>query len=294
MMRRAKQLGVGFVLAAVIVCAGGCSWFPRLELASHEQPAEVTDSLVAPGTLEGETSAGENESAQIASSDSIALAVQFDVLRVDLPVERVRHSLKIWNHLDESLGDPVQTALLARNGFRIGVGERSVWSAIRTIFEENGARSTRATYTVQDGRELMIPLGDVNEGDTYFVHGRGGQLKGGAFDAGTKFLAVDCAPRADDPTILSMTVTPRTRDHKGRMKYVEHGGQIMSVQDQEGLVFSELAAPVSLAPGQFLVIGGSAEAESGYLLGSWWLNTTLDAQAYEIVLCVSAKTVRVR
>jgi len=202
----------------------------------------------------------------------MALAVQFDVLRVDLPVDRIRHSLKIWNHIEESLGDPVQTALLARNGFRVGVGQRSAWSAVRTIFEENGARCTRAAHTVQDGRELMIPLGYVADGDTYFVHRRGG----------------------NDPSILDVIVTPRSRQHRAQMKYVERGGQIVSVQDQEGMVFGELASAAALAPDQFLVIGTSAEAGGGYLLGSWWLSTRMDARDYEIVLCISARTVRAR
>ena len=55
----------------------------------------------------------------------------------------------------------------------------------------------------------------------------------------------------------------------------------------------ELSVEVAVRSGEFLVICGSVQADSGFLLGSWWLTSTLDLEQYETVLFVSAQPKRI-
>lgn len=279
---------VGLLGAAIAV--SGCSWFNALGFrwggSEGSQPIP-RDALAAPGAVPPPiTEVGDDE------TGPVVLAMHFDVLRVDLPVGEIRHSLKVWNHLEESIGDPGQTALLARNGLRIGVGDESAWPAMRLVFEGNDARSTRAAHIASDGLGLVVPLGDTEDGATYFLHRRSGELQGGAFGAGRMILLVDYEADANDPSRVRLTITPEFREHKSRTRIVQQGGEIVTVHDQEGVVFHELAAAVTVEPGQFVVVASSTNADGGYLLGSRWLNSELDMQKYETVLCINVQVAR--
>ncbi|MCB9851030.1 MAG: hypothetical protein H6817_10055 [Phycisphaerales bacterium] len=251
-------------------------------------PGPASDSLAAPGSAFTASHADARD-----GNGMVVLRVHFDVLRVDIPVDAVRHSLKIWNHIDESLGDPGLTALLARNGFRVGKSSQAEWPAIRTIFEHNGARVSRVARTVQEGAPLTVPLGKVEDGASYFLHKRGGGLGGGTLTAGRRTFLIDYAVDPNDPQRLVLRATPAFQEEKTHEKLVERDGEIVSVRDQEGRVFYDLSVETALSMGDFLVIGGSEPAEKGFVLGSWWLDSSLDMQQYETVLCISAQATRV-
>lgn len=274
---------------------------PKAEAQPDAQPA--SDSWAAPGeafTSQGSDVLESDQSATPAGGNptlddrgAYVLRVHFDVCRVDLPVGDIRHSRKIWNHLEESRGDPGLTALLARNGFRAGVGDQADWPALRAIFEHNRARVTRVALTVQDGAPLSIPLGPVADGTSYFLHRRGGGLSGGNFDAGQRTIRLEYGLDSDDPRRVLLRALPAFQRSQTSAKTVERDGALVVVRDHEGRIFRELAADVVLTEGQFLVIGGSEPASAGFLLGSCWLDSSLDMQPYETVLCISARATRI-
>ena len=284
-----RQLGWWGMLSATAALCGACVSLGLNSAPEQTGPAVQTEDEFAPPGAAPDQHPPQAEGAP----EIVVIRMRFDVLRIDLPVDRITHSLKIWNHIDESVGDPALTALLARNGLRLGVAERDAWPAMRTLFEENGGRSTRAERVVQPGLGLTIPLGQVENGDTYFLHCRGGRLQGGTFRAGSKSFQVEYALDEQDPARVFLRVTPQYREKRSKTKLVEQGGEILSVRDHEGVVFDELTATATVEPGQFLVIGSSAEAEKGFLLGSWWLTSRLNMQEYETVLCITPQPVRI-
>ncbi len=224
----------------------------------------------------------------------VVVRLRFSVMRIELPLGTVQHSLKIWNHIDENIGDPGLTALLARNGFRVGVADRDAWPALEAIFEETGARSMRREHVAEDGLPLAIDLGEVSDGDTYFVHSRGGKLTGGSLRHGTTRLNIDYAMTEEDLGRVELRFTPVIKESRGTIKYVDRGGEVLSIRDYDGQVFDELAATIVIEPGQFLVIGPSRAGADGYLLGSRFLRSTLEMQQWETVLCITPIPVRVR
>ncbi len=285
---------VALCLGTATLGGGGCAepWWPTEPAGTP--PDAPRDALAPPGQHFNE---GVDGSAPQLDTDKdaavIVLRMHFDVLRVDLPLETIRHSLKLWNHVDESVGDPGLTALLARNGFRVGVTDAGSWAAIRTILAENEARTTRVEHVALEDLPLVIPLGEVDEGESYFLHRRGGKLAGGAFHAGKKQIRVDYATDEKDPRRVTLRATPVVVEERMRTKLVAQGDRIVTVRDHEGQVFRELAATVTVGPGELLVIGSSAPADDGFLLGSWWLTSSLDLEKYETVLFISAQPTRV-
>jgi hypothetical protein len=278
---------------------------PGSSASAAVQAPRGSGDFAAPGTVQPPGSgppsgSGATPAADVRAADATAgndlhvLRMHFDILRVDVPLGGLRHSLKVWNHIDESQGDPGLTALLARNGFRAGVGTVDDWPAIRAILERNGARVTRVARTAQAGAPMTVPLGNVEEGASYFLHRRGGGLGGGTFTAGRRAFRIGYALETGPQPKATLRVTPTFEESTISEKPVERGGEVMFLRDREGRVFRELMVEASLTPGEFLVVGGSRPAEKGYLLGSLWLESTLEMQKFETLLFVSAQPLRIK
>jgi hypothetical protein len=223
-----------------------------------------------------------------------SIHVQFDVHRVELPIEEQRQSLNLWKHLDESLGDPQLTALLARNGLRAGRGDRDAWPAMKSIIENAGGRMGTYRHVVDNGLSLLVNLDRTEGGESYFLHGRGGSLKGGSLPAGTKRIHVDYIAQDGDATRVILKLRPELEEARTRTRWVEQDGNVANVQDHEGVTFDELAVVIKLAPDEFAVLGSSEQADSGYLIGSRWLSSALGMKMHETVLFIRPQLVRVK
>ena len=225
--------------------------------------------------------------------DAITLQITFDVLRVDLPVGDIRHSLKIWNHVDQTQSNPRLTALLARNGLRIGVAPADAWPALRVLFEANNAKSLRARHAVQSGAPLSLRLGQVRGGKSMFEYQPDGRLVGRTFERGAKFLHIDYALDPSDPTRTIVKVTPEVRKFSASRHWQNIDGRIREVPRYEGRLFSGLSAEFSVGPGEFVVIGPSETAGLESLVGSRFLTTEENNVSYETVICLTPHPVRV-
>ena len=219
--------------------------------------------------------------------------MQFDVHRVEIPINGERRSLSLWKHLNESLGDPQLTALLARNGLRAGKGDRDAWPAMKSIIEESGGRMGTYRHVVDNGLSLLVNLDKTEGGESYFLHERGGSLKGGNLPEGTKRISIDYAAQDGDATRVVLKLVPELEEARTRTRWVENDGNVVNVQDNEGIRFDELAVLVKLAPGEFVVLGSSEQADNGYLIGSRWLSSMLGMQKHETILFIRPQLVRV-
>jgi len=224
--------------------------------------------------------------------DAVTLQITFEVLRVDLPVRGIRHSLKVWNHVDETQSDPRLTALLARNGLRVGTATADVWPALRVLFEANDAKSLHTRYVVQSGGPLNLCIGELAGGESVFDYRRDGRLLGRTFDGGTKFLHIDYALDPADPVRTILKVTPEIRKFSAGKHWQSVDGHIRETPRYEGEVFSELGAVLSVGPGDFLVIGPSETAELESLVGSRFLTSEANNVTYETVICVTPRALR--
>ena len=263
-MRRAR---IGTVLlAAWIVAGGGACQDGRWPVwgAAEAQKADGANDA-PPDPFRTPLSS----SLSTPADRSTIVELHFDVMRVDLPHDSVRHSAKLWNHVDELRVEPGQSVLLGRNGIRVGVAPADAWPAMQAVLEAHGARATRRQHAVQPGYPLTLDIGDVREGETVFSYDGQGGLKGRTFGAGQKYIHLDYVVEADDPPRVLLRVTPdvHVRSADRRWQEEEEGAYVEKPVDG-GHSYTELSAAVSLTPGQILVIGPGPQAEMAHLLGN--------------------------
>lgn len=284
----AMILAVAVAAAAVGGCSGATWWWPE---RSEPAPPETPRSAVVDG--QPMITESERPSELGARKGTFRLQITFEVLRVDLPVLDIRHSLKIWNHVDETQAGPRLTALLARNGLRIGTARTDAWPALRVLFESNHAKSLQTRYAVQSGAPLSLRLREVTEPESLFEFQRDGHVVGRTFDRGVKFLHIDYALDPIEPTRTVMKVTPELRKFGAGKRWQEIDGRLQEVPQYEGRTFTELSAELSVGPGEFLVIGPSETATLESLVGSRFLTVEENNVTYETVICLTPKLLRV-
>lgn len=258
------------------------------------QPPSDLDVIVSPALVEGQPMTADSDRPSELEDDPAAVRVQmqFDVLRVELPLQSTRYSLVVWNHVDETQADPRLTELLARNGLRIGVASPDAWTPLRSLFESKRSRALRAVHAVQSGAPLSMRLGDVRPGESVFVHEKDGSLSGTTFQAGSKFLHVDYALDREDPRRTILRITPEIQKFSETKHWESAEGEFREAPRYEGQVFSELSTELVLEADEFLVIGVSEEANLRPLVGSRFLQREENNMIYETVICLTPKPVR--
>jgi hypothetical protein len=206
-------------------------------------------------------------------ADGPAQAVQvvrlsFTVLQVQLPVDRIRHAAKIWNHVDESRLEPALVTRLVRNGIRVGAGSAAGWPAVAAILEGCKAKCREDRLISQSDLPLTLLVGTIEEPESLFQYGQSQSLTGRTFESGEKLITLEYAYRQELGGAIDLEVLLEVRQDLHRMDWENRNGVFQEVPAMERHVFGELRAPVSLRPAEFLVIGPSEKADHDYLVGS--------------------------
>jgi hypothetical protein len=192
----------------------------------------------------------------------------FDVVRVDLPVESVRHSRKIWNHVDEMRVGPEVAARLARNGIRCGVAGTAALPAITTILEAARAKSYPSRVAAQSGVPVTLLVGELREPESIFTFNRLNGLVGKTIPAGHKVIVLDYAPRPEFGGFTDLVLAFQVRHDRGTMTLQREEDVLYHVPAVDRHAFPDLDVQVSVRPSEMLVIGPSEKAEMPYLIGS--------------------------
>ncbi|HUU82679.1 MAG TPA: hypothetical protein VM243_04160 [Phycisphaerae bacterium] len=271
-------LGAGAVLAA-----GGCGpWFARAGAGAPEAqaPGGGMRSLLA------------DPAGDPSSNTIVVVQMQFDVLRVELPADQTHHSRKAWNYVNELHGDPTQTALLRRNGFRMGTASADSWPALRAMFEACEARVLRVPHVVQRGLPLTLQLDSIEEDQPIFLLTADNRMVGRTLERGEKYLHLDYALEVDGPQTVTIQVTPEIR-LLGAEKYGrDEQGNVRRGRQYDGLAFRELSRTLRLAAGEFLVIGPDTSSGTGLTVGRCFLTHEREGRRYETVLCITPQPFR--
>jgi len=216
--------------------------------------------------------------------------LQFDVLRVDLPVDGLHHSRKVWNHVDELRYEAQLAALLARNGIRIGAASADAWPALRTIFESGRARVQEAHRVVQTPAPLTLELSPMVEPETIFTFDRAGHLAGRTYPTGKRLVQIDYLVHPERDGSTDLNVRLEIREPLGPGDWRIGDGLLQEAPTHRSYVFSSLEVLLTLRPGEFLVIGPSAAAgRTEYLVGGRFFTGERDGERYETLFCVSPR-----
>jgi len=217
------------------------------------------------------------------SSDRVQVVqLAFDVLRVELPIDGVRNSRKVWNHVDELRLEADLVARLARNGLRVGAASSGSWPAIRAILEAGGARTQKDQMLPQPGTPLTLELAPIQESESIFSYGRDNRLVGKTFPSGQKIIQLDYMYHSQLGGCTDVQLGFEVRNDRGEMTWERRDG---AAYDRH--VFEDLAALLTLKPGEFLVVGPSDQADNEYLIGSRFLIQTASGKKTETLLFVT-------
>ena len=205
---------------------------------------------------------------------------------MDLPVEPLRHSPKIWNHVDEMRLESDLVARLARNGIRVGATPENAWPAIRTVLDRADARLRQEQMLPQGNAPLVIKLGAVEEGEAIFRYDRDNRLVGKTFPGGTKQLTLDYSFHPELGGNTNVRLALEVRHDLGTMTWERREGVIRQVPTVDRHVFEDLVAVLTLHPGESLIIGPSEQAGNDYLPGSRFFAYQQAGAQYETLLCI--------
>ena len=217
------------------------------------------------------------------------LRLQFDVVRADMRMDVVQHSLKIWNHVDEFRVDPRLTALLARNGVRMGVASSGSKSPMRSILSAAQAKLHEQQYTAINGLPLVLRLESMAAPETVFTYGSAGSLVGKTIPAGEKLLVLGYRTRPELSGAVDLRIGMEIRVDRGVLEWRTEGGVLSQVPGFDRHGFDELAVLLTLQPSEFLVIGPSEETADARLplLGNRFFTGEGEGGRVETVLFIT-------
>ncbi len=267
----------------VVMCVAGCTLFSRFtaDRSPHESaiPESGESALFAPPGV---------DVVRIDTGGGLRIVdLAFDVFRADLPLAHGRDSRKVWNHVDEMRMDAVRVALFARNGIRIGIAPEGSWPAILAVLEALRAKTYKNMLAPPRGTPLLITTGPVSERESIFTYTSEGRLIGKTFNEGEKLISVDYVFQPQFGGSTELQVGFEVRHDKGVMTWTRDGGIIRQVPSLDRHVFAELVARLTVETGQCLVIGPGDEARIESLIGSRYLSSEHDGEAYESLLFIT-------
>lgn len=223
---------------------------------------------------------------------TVTVGVMFEVARVEIRAAETRDAGKLWNHVDESRLEPSLAVRLARNGLRMGVGTPASWPAIRAVLESVSATVRKDDLAPQRGMPLAVGIDKVSPGETVFAYGRDDRLAGRTFDGGEKVLNADYFLLADGGGAMDMGVLLEVRHDRGTMTWEKREAVIEEIPEVDRHLFADVAARVSLAKDEFLLVGAAAETSNRYLLGPRFFTTERNGQAYDVLLFLTPRVLR--
>ena len=279
------------ILLVVGSLLGGCgSLFPRLGLSDPGHTThEDVDALTGADTASSILRKGPATSGRVR-----VIELVFDVAQIDLPIDGVRHSRKIWNHVDELRVDSELAMRLGRNGLRVGAGSPDAWPAIRAILEATDAQVRRDKLVAQRGLPLRIKLASIDEAESIFSYGRDGRLVGKTFPEGDKLFDIDYAFHPQLGGCTDLRISFEIRQDHGVMTWEKRNDIIRQVPAYDQYVFSDLSVPLTLNMGEFLVVGLGDQSDNRYLIGSRFLTFERSGKRYETLLCVTPRPYQTR
>jgi hypothetical protein len=288
-MQLSRASHIGVVGLTALVLSGPACWEPKATLT-----AEGTPAAAEPLPPNGEAPFPPAYRSPASDRNTILLQVQFDVMWVELPIHAIRHSIKVWNHVDELQLPPQQCALLARNGLRIGVANVDAWPAILTLLQANGARSDQRKHAVQSGHPLTLDMGTIADGETIFTYNARERLVGDTFPAGHKYVYIDYDVHADDPSRVTLRVMLEIHALSPSRRWTVDPDTFPEKPDYLGKVFADLAATFVVEEDQFLVIGPSPQAGTEHLLGGKFFEQVAGGRRYEILIFATPQLYQTR
>lgn len=285
-----REVSVWALLIGVVMSCGCRSmdwrsvspWWGR---SPHESSASPAGDSAVPGRPGLDSGVSDRPAPPTSLTPAAQIVdLSFDVARAEMPLRGVRHSEKVWNHVDALRVDAAITANLARNGFRVGAAASEAWPAVQAILQAADAAVFRDQLIAPRGQPVALDLGPLESGTSTFAYQPSGRLVGKTFTAGNRIVTIDYLYRPEQGGLTDIHLSFEIRHDHGVMTWERRGGVIRQVPSIDRHSFEGLVASVSLAKGEFLILGVDGDAASDYLIGRRFLTDHRAGEAMETLL----------
>lgn len=216
----------------------------------------------------------------------------FEIRWVRMPVRGIRHSRKVWNHVDPLRVESAAAARLARNGIGVGVATIDAWPALNAIFEVAEASLLSEQLQAQPGLPIELPISEIRGSQSVFSYSEKGRLVGKTFREGEKVVGIDYAYHPEFGGTTDLRIGFGVRRQKDVVRWQPDPGSMQPGAEVERYTFENLHAFAALAPGEFVVVGPSPDTSNEYLVGARFFSDEVSGQAYEILLLISPRVYR--
>ena len=265
---------------AIALLGWGCG-SPASRLRGARPLRSPHEEVGHPAAAVGPPSSAAPEPSSAFADTVHVVDVAFEVFRAELPVDGVRHSRKIWNHVDELRANPKLLARLTRNGVRLGAVSAEAWPAIRTILEAGAADVRKGQLLTASGLPLTVEVGTIQESESVFSYRANNQLVGKTFTGGKKVVNVDYAFHPEMGGRIDLQLSFEVRRDRGGSTWVQTEDGVRQVPARDQHVFADLRTVLALNPGESVILGPSAETSNEYLVGSRFFTGWRADESYE-------------
>ncbi|NLX12663.1 MAG: hypothetical protein GXY44_03285 [Phycisphaerales bacterium] len=286
---------LGGVCWSLLGLIGGCSeWSWDVPVGEAETASTIpndTPKPLSPVAVESSPSIVTEELSL--SQEPIRLKISFHILRIWAKQGVFSQSNILWNYLDEEALTAEQSSHLRRNGLRVAKGRVELWPAIKELLDREMTATCSQEIVVAPPAPLEIEASLEPRDQVLFVVRPDHRLKGGDFVSSTNLLRVEYAMALDDWRSLELEVMPEIRlPLFRRPRELTASGWVYHPLEHPGAVLRELAFRMKIAPGEFLLIGPSNQAHSGYYAGSLLLCDETEEGLSESIYVITPRVER--
>jgi hypothetical protein len=281
--------GQGIVVAVTLAGAllvSGCDATGRSLLAARPETPAPPDQQTIEDSEAVFASALPSGAGGAAPAPATSLDVRLRVIKVQVPRAERGAAEAMWKHVREDAVDGETALRLLRNGIRVGVGRTDWWSPMKKAID--GIPDCRVDE-MEDVRippsfPLALELDDEPREQTLFYMDDDGILSGGTWPESRNVLRLLHA--ADDRRRdgLHLQVMPEVRQRLSGFRYLRTAAGIWQVPRGGGRDYPAAGFQVRLAPGEFLVIAPSAQADVYGTLGGAFLTESDNGQQRDTLL----------
>jgi hypothetical protein len=225
-----------------------------------------------------------------AAARSVRLDVVLTALHVRVPREGRAPAAAIWNHVREDVFDSATSLRLRQNGVRAGVGNLQWWDAVMAALNavDDVVSLALDPVRIPPGYPLALELDTAPHEQTLFYVADDGVLTGETWPQSRNVLRVMYSLNLETPDRVRLEVVPEVRQRLEGFRWVRTEAGLTQEPNANGRTFTAAGFATDLAPGEFLLIAPSEQADLYGIVGGAFLGSEEEGRRYDAYVFLRA------
>jgi hypothetical protein len=215
------------------------------------------------------------------------------MVTIEVPVGLASGSEEIWSYVDEEPVAIGRSAILGRNGFRIGLGRASNWDDVVKIMRRLTGRAVQESHINGiPGSPQQIILKERQPIQTIFLSNADRTLSGADYPPGDNLVSLMCTLNEDDPNSLILTGLPQVRSTYRKPEIIKEETGLVIVDRPTMFPFTGLTFQITVPKDNFILVGPGAESRRPSSLGHCFLVHQKDGVEFETLIVITPRIIR--